>query len=206
MKIGQCSLNAASGPQGLQFAGKTYLVPLMPFLVFLLNSCASIAGGSIFHWEEEVRLTDGRTLLLSRSVTLEVGGPLVEKETIRFQGTGGVVEFESCAAPVAFDYVNGSDYVVVTPAFSPCPQQLDLDHSGLAAYKYDNLKWTRLKFADAPQSLRGNLVANWKEAIKDSPVQTGAKTGERHVSRIGWCAALWQKNGNRSSCSAKDWR
>ena len=87
---------------------------------FVLDACGGILTVSR-NWEEEVKLHDGKTIVIERSVTRErccgennSYGDVVSQKII-FRGEEERIVWEDDIAPIIFDFVDSVYYVVADP-------------------------------------------------------------------------------------------
>lgn len=172
-------------------------------MAFSLAACATPFQESR-RWVEEVKLADGRVINVEREEFLGRRIPLVERNTITFKTEDGKqIRWESCAKPVALDFVESRYLVVGVASFGFCIAKLELpNRGGAAAWVLGANANSRITNQEVPRSIVPNMVYVGAEAAKVGFVAHAAKRGELHTAHVmPWCVQAWVPNGDVSKCS-----
>jgi hypothetical protein len=165
-------------------------------------SCAAVGYPQVYVWKEEVKLSDGRHVWVQITHRMEADIPILERATLEvLLDHGATLKLETCARPIALDFVEGVWIVVGSVEFS-CRRQYGFTDRGYVAWKSNGAAWNQLSFGQVPSGVHGNLTYNWKEARERSPISIAQKVGELHVWQYDWsCDQLWKPGGDPRKCS-----
>jgi len=155
-------------------------------------------------WVEEVKLADGRIINVEREEFLGRDIPLVERNTLSFKTEDGKqIRWESCAKPIALDFVKGRYILISYASFSFCTSQLKLPYDGgWAAWRLAAQDSGRIENTNVPRNLTPNLVYISSNAAAKKFIRHEDKRGDFHVEAgIGWCVEAWIERGNLARCS-----
>jgi hypothetical protein len=115
-------------------------------------------------WKEEVKLHDGRVIVLERKGTKGSSGfPVEHRGTVRYWEmcyrpmnvywkSGGVFQ------PEIFDIVNGVPYVMVPVGGCSVCQLYDYPEKSAMFFRFEKEGWKRISFAEFPRELDTNLL------------------------------------------------
>ena len=175
---------------------------LVFFMTFSFTACGTILQESR-RWIEEVKLSDGNVINIEREEFIGRQIPLVERNTIKFKTADGKqIQWQSCAVPIALEFVEGKYFLVGVADFSFCTGQLNLPRSsGAAAWQLENNGQIRIENKLVPRSMKPNLVYSGAEAAKAGFVNHTSKHGELHTVRgMPWCIEGWMSTGDITKC------
>jgi hypothetical protein len=135
--------------------------------------CCLVSGCTISRdWEEEVKLHDGRVIVVERSVTRErLGGELgyagdVISQKIEFNAGNDRIVWEDDITPIVFDVMNKVYWVAAAPMLRPKCVAHGNPNPPFIFYKYEERVWKNVQYLDFPDGLKKNLlVAFWRQKI-----------------------------------------
>ena len=139
---------------------------LITLSTFMLDACGAF-GTVSRHWEEEVKLHDGRKIVVDRVVEVErccgenfKNGDTISQKII-FRSESGRIVWEDDIAPIIFDIVGTTYYVVADPmSMDECIKHSD-PNPPFIFYKYKNGKWEQIKNSEFPDGFQTNLLADY---------------------------------------------
>ncbi len=139
-------------------------------------------------WKEEVLLHDGKTFVVTRSVTVggvrrEPGARMLgeSKYTMNFAAPDGrEISWESPRKlrPMILDFDNGIPYLATSPAMVSDYFDFGCPEPAYVFLKYEN-GWQRIKFVEFPNAFRNTNLSPSTEARLES-----AKTGAINVDQV----------------------
>jgi len=147
-------------------------VPLMLIvgLVIGLGACALPLGSGGTSWQEEVRLHDGRTIVVERSQSYggrrEIGQspPIREqvisfrvpdsRKTITWKNEYGEDIGRANFIPIALHVLNGTPYFVTTPNLCLSYNKWGRPNPPYVFFKYEGEAWRRISIAEFPDKFR----------------------------------------------------
>lgn len=175
------------------FFYRTFLVVLLT-LVAGLNGCAMLpGGGGSMTWREEVKLHDGRTILVERTQSFDGGG-------LREIGQGAplgleVLEFETAQgkavhwksdygrgyqdnlAPLVLDVVDSVAYLITYPTRCHAYNKWKRPNPPYVFFRYEGNTWQRIAIDEVPRVMeRTNLsLAGSQSDVNRLVRETGTK-------------------------------
>jgi hypothetical protein len=153
---------------------KAYLPVILTCLVLVfLSACSSVSGIKHVQWTEDLRLSNGRTIVINRleeyrSVS-DVGagfrsGWLLERSNISAELPGSPARnatWQGSLRPVVLDELHGIVYLVGVPANGRAREEWKLPpHELYAALRLRGDGWERISLEELPSSLQPNLFAS----------------------------------------------
>jgi len=147
---------------------------LLVLLLTHLNACASLSGEKRIEWSEDVRLGDGRMIVVKRSEeyrhVVDAGagfreGWLLEQSDISTelpQPIGRRVSWRGSLRPVVLDLQpDGTVYLVGVPASGRAIHEWKLPrHEFYVVLRLRNETWDRVPLEELPASIQPNLFAS----------------------------------------------
>lgn len=152
-----------------------------------MNACAM--GGSA-SWREEVQLHDGRKIVVERSQTRggrhEIGQEIpvaehimsfkhpVTGKTVTWRSEYGIEVEKWSLLPLALDVVNGTPYMVTTPAGCIAYNKWQRPNPPYVVQKFDGKAWQRVEPSAFPVVIRvANLVTDALTGRTERRLTTG---------------------------------
>ena len=140
------------------------------YLSIPLVASAVLLGGcdSIREWEEQVRLHDGRVVVLKRTAVKEFtaalgDAPYRHKESRLALDEPVNIRWRGDIRPIAFDLYGSDAYVVIDliGRGGPCERYGNPNPPFVYFRSMDGIAWVRVGAAAVPSTLRRNLLLNW---------------------------------------------
>ena len=142
------------------------------------------------NWVEEVKLSDGRTIELSRTQKYDSDHLLLETAlTFDLPETHGQQTWRQNLYPVIFDVFQGRVYAVGAVTYKSA-WQYQRPRYGYVAYVFSQGNWSRVPFISLPEAIRKseniafcatpNMLSSWQE------------------KQVGWCNLAGQYVGGAS--------
>ena len=141
---------------------KKYIVMLLALLILLGTSMTSYAGTGTKSWQEEVKLLDGRVIVVNQKRLFECayngsnyGGVLRESWlTVKLPETGNQeTTWHEKLEPSHLNITDGKLYIVAQP---PTTREFDLYNQPIPpyiGYVFENKVWRRIAFNEIPVAI-----------------------------------------------------
>lgn len=138
-------------------------------LILPLASLAVLSGCDVvLHWDEEVRLHDGKVVVIKRTAVKEFTAalgdvPYRHKESRISLDQPVKVRWQGDIRPIAFDLYGPDSYVVIEliGRGGPCQRYGSPNPPFVYFKSTDGMAWARVDAAAVPPTLRKNLLLNW---------------------------------------------
>ena len=140
-------------------------------------------------WVEEVQLTDGKIITVSRTADYTKAGwtkpatdGVFDRASVRLDGPAS--KWEGAALPMVIDRHDGSFYLLAVIASFSGVREFGKPYPGYVAFRLSEAGWTRIDLARFPPSVPANLlVVPDQNLVKAALVSIDAK--QRTNSRTG---------------------
>jgi hypothetical protein len=136
---------------------------VLPLIFISLGGC-DVAR----EWEEEVKLHDGKTVVVKRKVikefTAALGAPPYKHKESRISLANPIkVEWRGDLEPIAFDVLERDAFVVIDliGKGGPCQRYGNPNPPFVYFRSRDGGEWERVDAGTVPPTLRQNLLLNW---------------------------------------------
>lgn len=120
-------------------------------------------------WEEEVRLSDGRVIVIARSVSVQKFGSKQQAEShgpvilqkLRFAGTTEQVAWEDDITPIIFEIKGPNYFVVAMPGSDEKCKEHGNPNPPFVFYKYADGRWETIPYSEFPDGFQRNLLVDF---------------------------------------------
>jgi hypothetical protein len=161
---------------------------LLLFLIAIILICLSACSANTRTWQEEVKLLDGRIIVISVKYRKEgayngssYGGVLRESwVTLKLPETGNnETTWNERLWPLNLNVVGGKLYIVGIP---PTTDEFEFYHKPrppYVGYVFENKAWRQIPFSQIPESMYDvNVSSNTKKLKSDKPITLAEKAIE----------------------------
>ena len=161
--------------------------------VFLaLQACAGMPPSEVTrHWQEEVALRTGETIVVDRSI--RQGDRRLWNESVSFRWRGRTVSWQQAgpaffdSSLLAIDVVDDAPIVIFPVTGVLACKAYDYPPEGIAAVREERGKWVPMGLRSLPPEIRVNLLREYGSRKSDEGVITMARKAAlaEHLTRIG---------------------
>lgn len=173
-------ITSATKSGRIQYAWLSQLIKTL--LIFLLGvSMTAYANTDSISWHEEVKLLDGRVIIIETKFGFPQGYDKSTRRgvfreawiTLKLPETGNQeTTWHEHLRPGNLNVVNGKLYIVGMPNTTVELRLYNFPSPSYVGYVYDNKEWRRIPFGDIPEAM---YDMNLLEAVPD-PNQSGPVT------------------------------
>lgn len=153
-----------------------------------------VAGGRL-SWTEEVRLSDGRTIVVDRSNryddvgwTKPASSGLFQRARLAFATPRPIIhlkDWEGSAQPLILDVRDGKAYLVAIVTSYSGVEEFGKPDPGYVAFVFSGDHWKRIDLKDLPSGLSVNLlVLPRADLVRHEPVSISTKERAKAQDRV----------------------